>query len=66
MMALFIGVVIGLVLGLTGAGGSVFAVPLLILLLSLPVSDAVGIALGAVVISALYGTISSLRFKSIL
>ena len=65
-MALLIGMVIGLVLGLTGAGGSMFAVPLLILLLSLPVSDAVGIALGAVAISALYGTINNWRYKSIL
>jgi len=39
---------------------------LLILLLSLPVSDAVGIALGAVAISALYGTVSNWRYKSIL
>ena len=65
-MALLIGMVIGLVLGLTGAGGSVFAVPLLILLLSLPVNDAIGIALGAVAISALYGTINNWRYKSIL
>jgi len=65
-MALIIGVVIGLVLGLTGAGGSIFAVPLLILLVSLPVNEAVGIALGAVAISALYGTINNWRYKSIL
>lgn len=65
-MPLLIGVVIGLVLGLTGAGGSIFAVPLLILLLSLPVNEAVGIALGAVSISALYGTVNNWRYKSIL
>ena len=65
-MVLLIGIVIGLVLGLTGAGGSVFAVPLLILVLSLPVNDAIGIALGAVAISALYGTLNNWRYKSIL
>jgi len=65
-MVLIIGVVIGLVLGLTGAGGSIFAVPLLILLLSLPVNEAVGIALGAVSISALYGTVNNWRYQSIL
>jgi len=65
-MALLIGVLIGLVLGLTGAGGSIFAVPLLILLLSLPVNEAVGIALGAVAISALYGTVNNWRYKTIL
>lgn len=56
-MGLLVGLLIGLVLGLTGAGGSVFAVPLLILLLGLPMADAVGLALGAVAVSALYGSI---------
>jgi len=65
-MVLLIGVFIGLVLGLTGAGGSIFAVPLLVLLLSLPVNEAVGIALGAVAVSALYGTVNNWRYKTIL
>ena len=58
-MSVLIGVVIGLVLGLTGAGGSIFAVPLLMLLLDLPINDAIGIALGAVAVSALIGTLST-------
>ena len=58
-MALLIGWLIGLVLGLTGAGGSIFAVPLLILLLDLPVNEAMGLALGAVAVSAIYGTFIS-------
>ena len=37
ILACLIGAIIGLVLGLTGAGGSVFAVPMLDLLLGLPV-----------------------------
>ena len=58
-MFLLIGVLIGLVLGLTGAGGSVFAVPLLILLGGMNVNGAVGLSLGAVAISALYGSFRS-------
>lgn len=53
-----IGLVIGIVLGLTGAGGSVFAVPLFLLLTPMNTSDAMGIALGAVAVSASYGTLS--------
>ena len=55
-MLLAIGVLIGLVLGLTGAGGSVFAVPLL-MLAGLPISSAIGISLGAVATSAFYGSL---------
>jgi uncharacterized membrane protein YfcA len=56
-MLLLIGVLIGLVLGLTGAGGSVFAVPLLMLLAGLPMVEATGISLGAVTASTLYGSV---------
>ena len=65
-MLLLIGIVIGLVLGLTGAGGSVFAVPLLILLGGLPISDAIGMSLGAVAVSTLYGSLRNLRNNTIL
>tara|TARA_R110001599_G_scaffold149671_1_gene333630 strand:- start:2078 stop:2896 length:819 start_codon:yes stop_codon:yes gene_type:complete len=65
-MGLLVGIVIGLVLGLTGAGGSVFAVPLLILLLGLPVQQAIGISLGAVFVSALFGVFTHLKSKQIL
>ncbi|MDB4108792.1 sulfite exporter TauE/SafE family protein [Porticoccaceae bacterium] len=65
-MSVLIGVVIGLVLGLTGAGGSIFAVPLLMLLLDLPINDTIGIALGAVAVSALIGTLSNWRANYIL
>lgn len=60
-MAIGIGLLIGLVLGLTGAGGSVLAVPLLALCLHLPLQDATGIALGAVAVSAASGVLA--RFK---
>jgi len=65
-MILFIGLIIGLILGLTGAGGSIFAVPLLLFFLKLPLTDAVGIALGAIAITASYGTLNNLRSRSIL
>jgi|SRR5690554_2913363 len=59
MTLVLIGVLIGLILGLTGAGGSVFAVPLLILLGGLPMTEAVGLSLGAVAASTLYGSARS-------
>ena len=63
-MILLIGLMIGAVLGLTGAGGSVLAVPLLILLMGLNATDAMGLPLGAVAASATYGAI--LQRKNIL
>ena len=56
-MIVLVGMVIGLVLGLTGAGGSIFAMPLLTLLLGLSVHDAVGLALGSVAVSSLVGAL---------
>lgn len=63
-MLLAIGIIIGLVLGLTGAGGSVFAVPLLMLMAGMPMTDAVGISLGAVAASTLYGSLRNLAQKN--
>lgn len=57
---LIIGAAVGLVLGLTGAGGSLFAVPLLMLGLGLATGEATGLALGAVAVSALWGVVSRL------
>jgi len=51
-MVLVIGLLIGASLGLTGAGGAVFAVPLLMILLSMPIGEAIGLALGAVAMGA--------------
>ena len=56
-----VGIIIGLVLGLTGAGGSVFAVPLLIWAVGLQPSQAIGISLGAVAAGALFGVMARLR-----
>ena len=65
-MAIIIGLLIGLVLGLTGAGGSVLAVPLLVLCLHLPLQDASGIALGAVAASAVSGAVARFRDDQVL
>lgn len=61
-IAFFVGVTIGLVLGLTGAGGSVFAVPLLVGLLDLNMTQAVGLSLGAVAASTSLGV--ALQWRS--
>ncbi|WP_160287908.1 sulfite exporter TauE/SafE family protein [Pseudomonas knackmussii] len=55
-----IGMILGLLLGLTGAGGSLVALPLL-LSLHMPLHDAIGVSLGAVALSALIGAISRAR-----
>lgn len=65
-MLLLIGMVIGLVLGLTGAGGSVFAVPLL-LMAGMTLGEATGISLAAVATTTLFASVrNSLGSKSIL
>lgn len=58
--ALGIGLILGSLLGLTGAGGSLVALPLL-LSLHLPMRDAIGISLGAVGLSALIGAVGRWR-----
>ncbi len=57
-MIYVIGFFIGSLLGLTGAGGSIFAVPLLIIILGLSPVNAMGVALGAVAASALLGSVA--------
>ncbi len=64
-MEYLVGLLTGLVLGLTGAGGSVFAVPLLVYLVHLTPQEAVGVSLGAVSFSALFGVLTRLRSRQI-
>lgn len=66
MMTFLLGCIIGLTLGLTGAGGSVFAVPLLIYVIGLSPQEAIGISLAAVSLCALYGTLIRIRSGHIL
>ena len=65
MVALVVGSVIGVVLGLTGAGGSVLAVPLLIFAVSLPPNIAVALSLATVFVAASIGVATRLRHKEI-
>jgi len=59
MTPLALGAVVGLVLGLTGAGGSIFAVPLLMWGLGWTLPEAAPVALLAVAGAAAFGTIAA-------
>lgn len=54
-LSLIFGAVVGLSLGLTGGGGAIFAVPLLVYGLHVPTREAVGISLAAVGATSLVG-----------
>jgi len=59
-LAILFGAVVGFALGLTGGGGGVFAVPLLVYGLSVAPREAVGISLAAVGGTAAFGAASRL------
>ena len=63
LLALPLGGVVGLVLGLTGAGGSIIAVPLLVLGLGWSLTTAAPVALLAVACSAAYGTYTAWKLS---
>lgn len=65
-MLLLIGILIGLMLSLTGAGGSVFAVPLLIVIAGLDIHQAIGLSLLAVAASTIFGSIRSSKRQQVL
>lgn len=56
-MAGLLGIFVGLALGLTGGGGSILAVPLLIHGLHMPVHEAIGVSLATVGSTALFGAL---------
>ena len=58
-----IGVFVGILMGLTGAGGGIISVPLLVFALHLPMAEAGPIALTAIMISAGAGAIIGLQAK---
>lgn len=60
-MLLAVGLIIGAILGLTGAGGAAFALPLLILVVGVPVQQALGLSLATVALAAGYGAARRLR-----
>jgi uncharacterized membrane protein YfcA len=57
LSALLYGSIVGLSLGLTGGGGSIFAVPLLVYGLGLEFSKATALSLGIVAATALFGAV---------
>lgn len=60
-MTILFGIVVGLALGLTGGGGSILAVPLLIYGLGMGAKAAVSMSLAAVALTALVGAIGAWR-----
>ena len=63
MMMIIIGLITGLALGLTGGGGSLLAVPMLVYLAGMPMNTAVPVALIIVAGSAFVGTLEALRYR---
>ncbi|RZV60102.1 MAG: sulfite exporter TauE/SafE family protein [Pseudomonadales bacterium] len=61
LSAILAGIAVGLSLGLTGSGGSLFAIPLLLYVLNMDMQSAVPISLLVVGITALSGAVSALR-----
>jgi len=61
IVAILCGAAVGLALGLTGGGGSIFAVPLLIYVLGLTPDQAMPISLVAVSVSAIVGGFHSIQ-----
>ncbi len=60
-LSLLFGSIAGFALGLTGGGGSIFAVPMLVYGLSVPTHQAVGISLAAVGTTAAFGFAQRIR-----
>ena len=60
---IIIGLITGLALGLTGGGGSLLAVPMLVYLAGMPMTTAVPVALIIVAGSALVGTLEALKYR---
>ena len=57
LLTVLCGVAVGLSLGLTGGGGSILAVPLLVYALAVPPQEAVSVSLGAVGATSLMGAV---------
>lgn len=60
-MSIALGVLVGLALGLTGGGGSIFAVPLLVFGLGVAPLQAVTVSLAAVSATAAFGALGAMR-----
>ena len=60
-LSLIFGALVGFSLGLTGGGGAIFAVPLLVYGLGVELRDAVGISLASVGVMAAVGLVGRWR-----
>lgn len=65
LLSIAIGAFIGFVMALTGAGGSILAVPLLVFFLNISIAEAAPIALVAVMISSMTATIQNLFMHTV-
>jgi uncharacterized membrane protein YfcA len=63
LVGLACGAVVGVALGLTGGGGSIFAVPLLVYVMRVPPAEAIAISLVAVAATAAVGAAQALRHR---
>jgi uncharacterized protein len=64
-LSLAYGLIVGVSLGLTGGGGSIFAVPLLIYGLGIPAGTSIGLSLASVGLTAGFGAAMRLRTKEV-
>ena len=64
-LTLIFGAIVGFSLGLTGGGGAIFAVPLLIYGLGLSPRDAVGISMMTVGVTAFAGFVQRMRRRQV-
>jgi len=65
VLSVIFGAIVGLSLGLTGGGGAIFAVPLLVYGLDVPMRESVGISLAAVGATALVGFLHRWRLGDV-
>jgi uncharacterized membrane protein YfcA len=65
VLPLLLGSVIGLSLGLTGGGGAIFAVPLLIYGLGLSATNAISVSLVTVAVTACFGFVQRARVQQV-
>lgn len=65
LLAPLCGLSVGLILGLTGGGGAILAVPLLVYVIGFPVKQGIALSLATVAVSALYGAIAQSRGRHV-
>ena len=66
LLEIFYGFICGTVMGLTGGGGSILAVPMLVYLVKVPFHSAVAVALIVVIASAIFGLLLKLKKSEII